>query len=250
MERHDGNLERQPSQQKHQAEQDADAPVIMDRVRHRAKGDRAGIAVNERDPVQHHPRGQGAEDKILEAGLRRARVMPPVGRDHVKRQAHQFEAEVERYEVIGRDQHQHAKGGDENQHREFEPANPLLAHELDGQQNRHQGADQRDRAHEAGKGVVGEGAIERNAHRAVLGHHQNQYEAEQTDGDLVHEIRPPLAAQRPVKHERQSPSRQHRFRQDYGERNGRLVHGYRSFRRQTIGGANPGAPSQARCLGR
>ena len=239
MKRHDGNLERQPHQNEHQPEQHADARMIMHGVRNRAEGDRAGIAVDQRHPVEHHARRQGAEDEIFEAGFRRAQVMAAIGRDHVERQAHQLETEVERDEVIGRDQHQHAEGGNEDEDREFEPADPLLTHELDRQQKRHQRADQRKRAHEAGEGVVGEGAVEGDAHRAIPGHHQNEDEAEQADGDLVDEGRPPLAAQGAIKHERQGPRRQHRLRQDHGKRNGRLVHECRSFQRQSTRGAEP-----------
>ena len=169
--------------------------------------------------------------------------MTAIGRDHVERQAHQFEAEIERDEVIGRNQHQHAEGRNEDEDRKFEAADPLLAHELDRQQKRHQRADQRDRAHEAGEGVVGEGAVEGDAHRAILGHQQNEYEAEQADGDLVDEVGPPLAAQRAIKHERQGSRRQNRLRQDDGKRNGRLVHECRSFKRQMMRGASPGARS-------
>ncbi len=174
------------------------------------------------------PDDKRAEDEIFEAGLGGAQIVAPIGRDHVERQAHQFEAEIERDEIIGRDQHQHAEGGNEDEDREFEPADPLLAHELDRQQKRHQRADQRKRAHEAGERVVDEGAVEGDAHRAIPGHHQNEDEAEQADRDLVDQSRPPLAAQGAVKHEPQGSRRQHRLRQDHGKRNGRLMHGSHS----------------------
>ena len=41
--------------------------------------------------------------------------------DHVKRQAHQFEAEIEGDKIGGRDQHQHAEGREEDEDRVFEP---------------------------------------------------------------------------------------------------------------------------------
>ena len=134
MKRHDGDLESQPDQNEHQPKQHADARMIMHGFGDRAERNRARIAVDERDPVEHHARRQGAEDEILEAGFGRAHVMPAIGRDHVERQAHQLETEVERDEVIGRDQHQHAEGGNQDEDREFEAADSLLTHELDRQQ--------------------------------------------------------------------------------------------------------------------
>ena len=41
-------------------------------------------------------------------------------RDHVERQAHQFEPEIERDQVGGRDQHQHAERREQDQHAVFE----------------------------------------------------------------------------------------------------------------------------------
>ena len=50
------------------------------------------------------------------------RSVVAVDRRHdVERQAHQFEAEIERDEIGGRDHHQHAERRQQDQHRVFEP---------------------------------------------------------------------------------------------------------------------------------
>jgi hypothetical protein len=98
--------------------------------------------------------------------------------DHVEREAHQLEAEIERDGVAGRDQHQHAERRQQDQDREFEPGDPLAAHKLERQDQRHQGADQRQSAHETRERVVGEGTVERDPHRPVLGDEQNEREPE------------------------------------------------------------------------
>ena len=250
MKRHGGNLEREAGQDEHEAEQNADIRMIMHRLRDRGEGDRAGIAVDERRAVKQHARRQRAEHEILEARFGGAQIMAAIGGDYVERQAHQFEAEIERDEIVGRDQHQHAERANEDEDREFEAADPLLAHELGGQHHRHQRADERERAHEAGEGVIGEGAVEGDAHRAILGDQHNENDAEETDRDLGDEIGRPLAAQRAVKHERQCPRRQHRFGQDHGKRKGRLVHKGHSFKGKMMRGRELEEPSQPRGLGR
>ncbi len=54
------------------------------------------------------------------ASVERSEVAVARG-DHVKRQAHQFEAEIERDQIGGRDQHQHAEGREQDQDGVFEP---------------------------------------------------------------------------------------------------------------------------------
>ena len=61
----------------------------------------------------------------------------------------------------------------------LEAADLLLAHEVDRQQQRRQRADQRQRLHEAGEGVVDEGAVEGDALVAVVGQHHDQRGGEQ-----------------------------------------------------------------------
>ena len=58
----------------------------------RGEIDRAGEAVDQRGAVEQHAGGERAEDEIFEAGFGRAHIVAVERRDHVEREAHQFEA--------------------------------------------------------------------------------------------------------------------------------------------------------------
>ena len=86
----------------------------------------AGEAVDQRGAVEQHPRGERAEDEIFEPGLGRAHRIAVEAGDDVERQALQFEAEIERDQVVGRDHDHHAGGRQQDQHRELEARDAVL----------------------------------------------------------------------------------------------------------------------------
>ena len=53
------------------------------------------------------------------------------GGDDIERERHQFEAEIERDEIIRRDQQQHAERREQDQHRKFEIVELVALQEID-----------------------------------------------------------------------------------------------------------------------
>src|SRR3546814_20159088 len=58
-------------------------------LRQRDEGGGAGKAIDQRDAVEQHARGQRAEDEVLEPGLAGAQVVAAKGGHHVERQRSQ-----------------------------------------------------------------------------------------------------------------------------------------------------------------
>ena len=121
MERHRGDLEAEAGEQKHQAEDQPDAAHLPPTLRDAGEADRAGEAVDQRRAVEQHSRRQRAEHEIFQPRFGRAQRVAVARGDHIERQAHQFEAEIERDQIVGRDQHQHAERREHDQHGIFEP---------------------------------------------------------------------------------------------------------------------------------
>ena len=85
----------------------------------------AGVAVDQRGAVEQQAGREGAQHEIFEARLGRAQLVAAEGGEHVERQALEFEAEVKRDEVVGRDRQHHAGRREQDQHRILEPGQPL-----------------------------------------------------------------------------------------------------------------------------
>ncbi len=68
------------------------------------------------------PEESAPSTKYLRPASEALQVVAAIGGDDVERQAHQFEAEIERDEIAGRDQHHHAERRQQQQHRKFEAA--------------------------------------------------------------------------------------------------------------------------------
>ena len=224
VERHRRDLEREAGQDEDEAEDDAEAAVAVQRRGGAGERHRAGVAVDQRRAVEQHARRQRAEDEIFEPRLRGAQIVAAIGGDDVERQAHQLEAEIERDEVAGRDQHHHAERGEQDQHRELEAADLLVAHEVDRQQQRDQRADQRQRLHEAAERIVDEGAEEGRRRLALVGDDHRQRRGQQRHGDLGDQPLRPCAAQRAVEDQRQHAGGDDRLGQHDRERESRHVH--------------------------
>ena len=83
--------------------------------------------------------------------------------DDIERQVLQFEADIKRDQVIGRDHDHHPGRRQQDQHREFETADPVLLVVVHPHDDRDRRADQHQRLHEHGKGVGDEHAVKADA---------------------------------------------------------------------------------------
>ena len=161
VERHRRNLEAEAGEQEHQSERQADA-ALGGGLGDAGERDRAAEAVNQRGAVEQHAGRQRAENEVFQPGLGRTHVVAADRRDHVERQAHQFEAEIERDQVGRRNQHQHAGGRQQDQHRILEPLLLLAAEIVERHQDRDRRAGQRQELQEAREVVDDEAAAERD----------------------------------------------------------------------------------------
>ena len=162
MERHGGAFEGDPNRDKHHADDEAGGWLrgAAEQSRDIGEARRAGEAVDQRGAVEQHSRGERAEHKVFEAGLGRAHRIPVEARDDVERQTLQFEAEIEGDQIIGRDHHHHPGGGEQHQDRKFEACDLVLLVVAEPHDDCHRRAEQHQRLHEDGEGVVDEHAVE------------------------------------------------------------------------------------------
>ena len=101
-------------------------------------------------------------------------IVAVAGGDDVERQAHQFEAEIERDQVGRRDQHQHAERREQDQHGIFEPLLALALGVIERHGDRGGRAEQRQDFQEPGEVVDDEAAAEG---RQLAGRQQQQNDA-------------------------------------------------------------------------
>ena len=142
MERHRRDLEAEAGEQEDDAEDQPDA-AVRGRLRDAGKAHRAGEAVNQRRAIEQHSRGQRAEHEIFKPGLGRTQLVAMARGDDIKRQAHQFEAEIERDQVGRRYQHQHAERREQDEHGIFETLLAFLFCVIERHGDRGGRADQR-----------------------------------------------------------------------------------------------------------
>ena len=120
VEGHRGNLEAKADEQEHKAEYETNTRAALRCLGNPGKIDGAGEAVDQRSTIEQHPRRKRAKDEIFQTCLGRPHVFA-IGRcDHIERQAHQLQPEIERDQIGGRDQHQHAKRREQEQCAVFE----------------------------------------------------------------------------------------------------------------------------------
>ena len=192
--------------------------MTLQRVGDAQERDRAGEAVDQRGAVEQHPGREGAQHEIFEARLGGPQVVAVERRDDVEGEAHQLEAEVERDEAAGRDQNQHAHGRQEDQDRELELVDALLAQERNPHDQRAERADQRQGRHEAPEVVFHHGAVEADPEVALVGvADRQQREAENRDGEPRDEFGGPLAPEGTDHEERERPQAHDHLRQDQRE---------------------------------
>ena len=124
MERHGGDLERKTRDKENEANQQTNADFRLpacEGIAQYIEICRAGEAVNQGGAIEQHARGQGTENKILQAGLRRADAVAFEGSCYIEGQAHQLNPEIHGHEIIGRDHDHHAERGNHDQDRKLEP---------------------------------------------------------------------------------------------------------------------------------
>ena len=222
VERHRRDLEAEAGEQEHQAEDQADA-ALPRRLGDAGKRHVAGEAVDQRAAVEQHARRQRAEHEILQAGLGRAHGIAVRGRDHVERETHQFEPEIERDQVAGRDQHAHADGREQDQHGVFELLLPLGREIVERHDDGEGRADVGQDLQEAREVVDHEAAAE-DPCRSGCRRRSNGRGDQQHDRAEIDDLRAALAVG--AEHQqRHGADRQHDFRQSLGQRaNGDGVH--------------------------
>ena len=96
--------------------QQAAIGVLIQRGGDRVQVQAAGHAVEDRDPVEHHARGECPEDKILHRRLGSGRGVPVHGNHGIEREGHKLQAEVDGQEIVGRDHHHHPEHREEAEH--------------------------------------------------------------------------------------------------------------------------------------
>ena len=112
MKRHGGNLEGEASQDEDEPNRQplAAAGGIKQSLRNAFKTRSPGKAINQRRAIQEQARRQGTQHKVFQAGFGRLLIIPMKGRDHVKAEREQFQADIDGHEIIRTQHDQHAKG--------------------------------------------------------------------------------------------------------------------------------------------
>jgi hypothetical protein len=113
VERDGGDLEAEPDedesetgQQKAGREQRVGGQEVGDSRQRR----RTGGAVDHRHAVEHHRRGERAEDEVLEAGLAGLQPAAVEGGEHVEGDREDLEGQEHDDEVVGRRHQEHPRG--------------------------------------------------------------------------------------------------------------------------------------------
>jgi hypothetical protein len=122
-----------------------------------------GSAVHQRDAVEQEPRGEGADQEVLERGLGAERIHPVVAGQDVHRDRHHLEAEEEHDQVFGAGEEHHPDGGEQHQRVVLRRQEPLPLEIPEREQNGAGGREERD-----GRGGIAV-AVERDHLRQAFG---------------------------------------------------------------------------------
>ncbi len=138
--------------------------------------------------------------------------------DHVERQAHQFEPEIKRDQIGGRDQHQHAKRRKHDQNRIFEALLMFAQRVIERHGNGGSRADQRQDFEKPGEIVDNETAAEGDQ----LALRQQQYDCagdhQKSDRGAVNRARRRVDAEHAEHQQRHGAEAKHDFRENRQER--------------------------------
>ena len=158
------------------------------------KARRAGETVEERDTIEHHARGERAEDEVFEPGFTRARLVAVERRQHVEREALRLEADIEREQVVRRDHHQHAQRREQDEHRVLEARDPALA-QIVARHGQHEGgAEQHQRLEKQGETVADEHPVKDRCRARHERDEREEGEQEKAHRESVHEGKTVLPA--------------------------------------------------------
>ena len=169
MERHRGDLERDPGQHEHHPE---DHPgghrsARSQRCAHAFERGRAGEAVSEANTEQKYAAGECAEHEILEPRFRRTLVRPQERRKDVSGERVHLQPDVKRHEITGRNHDPGAERGEQDQHRIFGAHHFQPVKELRGNRQCSNGRAIDQQLGEAGKAISAELAEESYRFRAA-----------------------------------------------------------------------------------
>ncbi len=208
------HFERETRQNENETEDHANRRRVGDDRRDALERHRPRKAIEQRCAVKHHARRQRAENEIFETRFRGASIVARKGGDDIERQRHQFEAEIERDEIIRRDQQQHAERGQQDQDRIFEFIERGAAQKIRRQQDRHQRRAKRQHLREARESVVDVGAVE-DDRLGFRRQQDRQYRQPQHgDGQLGHQRERALAAPGADQDERENADGEDDLRQE------------------------------------
>ena len=192
MERHGRDFECEAREQKHDAEDQADRGRLR-RSRDARERNRSGESVNQRRAIKQHARRKRAENEVLQARLGRAHVLAVNRSDHVERERHQFDAEIKRDEIAGRDHHHHAGDGKQYDDRKLEAVELVIAPERRGHDKCRSRADYDQHLEEAREGIDHDAAAEEAGGRCRLQQNSNQCRRKHDERTKFHKRRRVIA---------------------------------------------------------
>jgi hypothetical protein len=111
-----GTVDRNSDHQEHEAQDHAEARSAHRLVGEVVETQRAIEAVDDRHAVQHHSRGDGAQQEVLHGGLGSDAGFAIEGDHGIQRQRHELDADVHREQAVGRHHDEHAEQRGQRQH--------------------------------------------------------------------------------------------------------------------------------------
>src|SRR3546814_9937192 len=117
MERHGTDLEAETREHEHDAENQPDVHLTAEHLGDAGEIGRPGEAVEQRDAIKQHARGERAEDEIFEPGFARPLVGAHEAGEHIGGEAVELEPDIERHQVARRRHDAHAERGEQDQRR-------------------------------------------------------------------------------------------------------------------------------------
>ena len=121
VKRHCRDFESQPDQEKPETEQEPGTISSLTLHVERNVGEvcRAGKPKDPGNAVEENPGSKCAQQEILERAFRSTKAIAFDGHEHVDWNRRQFDTEIERNQVAGRAEQEHADRGEQNERRQF-----------------------------------------------------------------------------------------------------------------------------------
>ena len=189
VERHSRHLECQTGHQEGQTEDHAAGGMAVQSLGNGGKFDRTGKTIDQRSAIEQHAGRQRAEHKIFQARFGRLQIIAAESGNDIKSQTGQFEAEIERNQIMRRNHHHHAEGGQQHQHRKFKGIGLVAVQKALRHHKRQGRCQQHDHLHEAGKAVNNESAVKRDLASFGLAEHEGASHQQHHNGHGLHKTR-------------------------------------------------------------